>query len=154
MSLENTINEAIKQAMKAKNAGELRALRAIKSAILLAKTAENANDVLSTDDEIKLLTKLSKQRQDAIQIYKTQQREDLAEKEIEELEVIMQFLPKQLTRDELIQEVRNIIAETGAASPKDMGKVMAIASKALAGKAEGSAVSAVVKELLNNTTGA
>jgi uncharacterized protein YqeY len=149
MSLEQLINDEIKNAMRAKAEARLRALRAIKSAILLAKTAEGASDPLSADDEMKILTKLSKQRRDSLEVYQTQNRPDLAVREQEELDVIQEFLPKQLSADELRAEIQQIIAETGATSAKDMGKVIGAANKALAGKAEGKTIAAIVKELLS-----
>ncbi len=149
MSLEQLINDEIKNAMRAKAEARLRALRAIKSAILLAKTAEGASDPLSADDEMKILTKLSKQRRDSLEVYQTQNRPDLAVREQEELDVIQEFLPKQLSADELRAEIQQIIAEAGATSAKDMGKVIGAANKALAGKAEGKTIAAIVKELLS-----
>ena len=149
MSLEQLINDEIKNAMRAKAEARLRSLRAIKSAILLAKTAEGASDPLSADDEMKILTKLSKQRRDSLEVYQTQNRPDLAVREQEELDVIQEFLPKHLSADELRAEIQQIIAETGATSAKDMGKVIGAANKALAGKAEGKTIAAIVKELLS-----
>lgn len=138
----------LKAAMIAKNEGALRSLRAIKAAILLAKTAEGAKSELTEDDETKLLQKLVKQRRDSLEIFEQQNRADLAAKEKEELEVIEKFLPKQLTPEELKEAVAGIIASTGASSPADMGKVMGVATRQLAGKADGKAISALVKELL------
>lgn len=149
MSLELTINSAIKTAMLAKNEAELRALRAIKAAILLAKTAEGGTGELTEADESKLLQKLAKQRKDSLEIFRQQNREDLAKKEEEELEVIERFLPKQLSDSDLREALVRIIAETGASSPADMGKVMGTATKQLAGQADGKAISALVKELLS-----
>jgi uncharacterized protein YqeY len=148
MSLETNINAEIKTAMLGKKEADLRALRAIKAAILVAKTAEGATGELTEADEQKLLQKLAKQRKDSLEIFRTQNREDLATKEEEELAVIEKFLPKQLTEAELKQEIAAIIASTGASSAADMGKVMGVATKQLAGKADGKAISAVVKELL------
>jgi uncharacterized protein len=150
MALEQQIMAEMKDAMKAKNEAALRGLRAIKAAIILAKTAEGAQGVLKEEDEIKLLQKLVKQRKDSLAIFEQQHRADLAQKEQEEIAVIEKFLPKQLTENELREALRKIIAETGAASPADMGKVMGAATKQLAGLAEGKAISALVKELLNN----
>lgn len=147
MSLELDINGAIKTAMLAKAEAELRALRAIKAAILVAKTAEGANE-LTTEDEQKLLQKLAKQRKDSLEIFRQQNREDLAKKEEEELEVIARYLPQQLDEASLRAALTEIIASTGASSPADMGKVMGVATKQLAGKAEGKMISALVKELL------
>lgn len=148
MSLELQVMAQMKEAMKAKNEALLRGLRAIKAAILLAKTSGSGD--LTSDDEIKLLQKLVKQRKDSLEIYRQQNRADLAQKEEEEIQVIETFLPKQLEVGELKAIIQQIIAETGAASPSDMGKVMGVASKQLAGKADGKTISAVVKELLSN----
>ncbi|QHS61953.1 GatB/YqeY domain-containing protein [Chitinophaga agri] len=148
MSLELNINAAIKAAMLAKSEAELRALRAIKAAVLLAKTAEGGGAELTEADETKLLQKLAKQRKDSLDIFRQQNREDLAVKEEEELVVIERYLPKQMDEAELRTVIAEIIATTGASSPADMGKVMGVASKQLAGKADGKAISAVVKELL------
>ena len=148
MSLEQKIMEKMKDAMRSKNEGALRGLRAIKSAILLAKTEPGATDPISEADEIKLLTKMQKQRKDSLTIYNEQGRADLAQKEIEELEIIEQFLPEQLSSEDLKQFIAKVIADTGASGIKDMGKVMGIASKELAGKAEGKLISEMVKSLL------
>lgn len=148
MSLEQTINADIKTAMLAKDANALTSLRAVKAAILLAKTAEGAKDELSADDEIKIVQKLVKQRKDSLEIFEQQNRADLAEKERQEIAVIEKYLPAQLSPEELKAALQQIIAETGASSPADMGKVMGAASKALSGKAEGKAISTMVKELL------
>lgn len=139
----------LKAAMLAKDEKTMRSLRAIKAAIIVAKTAEGAHGELKEEDETKLLQKLVKQRRDSLDIFKQQNREDLAQKEQEEIQVIERFLPKQLTPDELREEIRQVIAETGAASPADMGKVMGVANKKLAGKADGKTISSVVKELLS-----
>ncbi|PUZ28155.1 glutamyl-tRNA amidotransferase [Chitinophaga parva] len=148
MSLELDINGAIKTAMLAKQEAELRALRAIKAAILLAKTAEGATGDLTPADEIKLLQKLAKQRKDSLEIFRQQNREDLAKKEEEELVVIERYLPKQMDESEIRAAISAIIAQTGATSPADMGKVMGVATKQLAGQADGKVVSGIVKELL------
>ncbi|MCH5596776.1 GatB/YqeY domain-containing protein [Niabella ginsengisoli] len=148
MSLEQTINTDIKTAMLAKDANALTSLRAVKAAILLAKTAEGAKDAISADEEIKIVQKLVKQRKDSLEIFEKQNRPDLAEKEKQEIAVIEKYLPAQLSPEELKAELQKIIAETGASSPADMGKVMGVASKAFAGKADGKAISAMVKELL------
>lgn len=148
MSLEQNINGAIKTAMLAKAEAELRALRAIKAAVLVAKTAEGASGELSEADELKLLQKLAKQRKDSLDIFRQQNREDLAKKEEEELAVIERYLPKQMDEAELRTALQGIIASTGASSPADMGKVMGAATKQLAGKADGKIISALVKELL------
>lgn len=147
MSLELDINGAIKTAMLAKAEAELRALRAIKAAILVAKTAEGAGE-LTVEDEQKLLQKLSKQRKDSLEIFRQQNREDLAKKEEEELVVIARYLPQQLDEAALRAALGEIIASVGASSPADMGKVMGAATKQLAGKADGKMISALVKELL------
>ena len=149
MSLEEKTMAQMKDAMKSKDEATLRGLRAIKAAIILAKTAEGAGGKLSEADEVKLLQKLVKQRKDSLEIYQKQDRKDLAQKELEEIEVIEQFLPKQLSGDELKKIVAEIIQQTGASSPADMGKVMGVANKQLAGKADGKSISIVVKELLN-----
>jgi uncharacterized protein YqeY len=151
MSLEQKIMGELKTAMLAKDEKALRSLRAVKAAILLAKTSEGAGGELKEDDEIKLLQKLVKQRKDSLEIYQQQNRTDLAQKESEEIEIIERFLPKQLSVDELRSEVASIIAEIGASSPADMGKVMGAATKKLAGKADGKTISALVKELLSKS---
>ncbi|OQP50673.1 glutamyl-tRNA amidotransferase [Niastella yeongjuensis] len=148
MNLEQKIMAELKPAMLAKDEKALRSLRAIKAAILLAKTSEGASGELKEEDEIKLLQKLVKQRRDSLEIFTQQNRTDLAQKEQEEIEIIEKFLPKQLSGEELKAIIANIIAETGASSPADMGKVMGAATKQLAGKADGKAISALVKELL------
>lgn len=147
MSLEQKIMEDIKTAMKAKNEAELRTLRAIKSAILLEKTSGSGVE-LTEADEMKMLQKLAKQRRDSLDIFTQQNREDLAAKEQEELLIIERFLPKPLTQEELDAALKDIIAQVGASSPADMGKVMGAASKQLAGKADGKMISETVKKLL------
>lgn len=134
--------------MLAKNNVRLRGLRAIKAAILLAKTEKGGGEALTEDVEIKVLQRLAKQRKESAEIYKTQNREDLYQIEAEELEVIEEFLPKQLSREEVITVVQDVISRTGATSVKDMGKVMGAANKELSGKADGKTISEVVKELL------
>jgi uncharacterized protein YqeY len=148
MSLEQKIMGDLKTAMLAKDEKTVRSLRAIKAAILLAKTSEGGTGEIKEEDEIKLLQKLVKQRKDSLEIFQQQNRTDLAQKEQEEIEVIEKFLPKQMSGDELKAALTKIIAETGASSPAEMGKVMGVATKALAGKADGKAISAMVKELL------
>jgi len=123
-------------------------LRAIKAAIIIAKTAEGAGGQISADEEIKMLQKLVKQRKDSLEIFQQQNRADLAQKEQEEIEVIEAFLPKQMSEEELKEALTKIIADTGASSPADMGKVMGAATKQLAGKADGKTISAMVKALL------
>src|SRR5882757_10474641 len=149
MSLEQKVMADLKAAMLAKNEAALRGLRAIKAAIIIAKTSEGAGGELKEEDETKLLQKLVKQRKESLEIYQQQQRADLARKEEEEIAVIEQFLPKQLSAEELKTALSKIIAETGASSPADMGKVMGAATKQLAGKADGKSISAAVKELLS-----
>jgi uncharacterized protein YqeY len=148
MALEQKITADLKTAMLAKDEAGLRSLRAIKAAILLAKTSEGAGGELKEEDETKLLQKLVKQRKDSLEIFQQQNREDLAKKEQEEIAIIEKFLPKQLSPEELKELLTKIITEVGASSPADMGKVMGAATKQLAGKAEGKAISALVKELL------
>src|SRR3954452_21351976 len=129
MGLEQKIMAELKTAMLAKDEKAMRSLRAVKAAIILAKTAEGSGGDLKEDDEIKLLQKLVKQRKDSLEIYQQQNRQDLAQKEQEEIQVIGKFLPKQLTPEELKAELQQIITETGASSPADMGKVMGVATK-------------------------
>lgn len=150
MSLEQKVMADLKTAMLAKDEKSLRALRAIKAAIIVAKTAQGAGGEIKEDDEIKLLQKLVKQRKDSFEIYEKQNREDLAVKEKEEIEVIEKFLPKQMDEKELKKIIGQIIAETGASSSADMGKVMGIANKQLAGKADGKTIAGIVKGLLNS----
>ena len=148
MSLEQKIMSELKIAMLAKDEKGLRSLRAVKAAILLARTSEGAGGELKEEDEIKLLQKLVKQRKDSLEIFQQQNRTDLAQKEQEEIEVIEKFLPKQLSAEELKATLAKIIADTGASSPADMGKVMGAATRQLAGKADGKTISSLVKELL------
>ncbi|WP_257658900.1 GatB/YqeY domain-containing protein [Parapedobacter lycopersici] len=148
MALQEQIDQEIKTAMLAKDNARLRGLRAIKAAILLAKTEKGPAEALTAETEIKVLQKLAKQRRESAEIYEQQHRSDLYQIEMEELTVIESFLPKQLSQAEIEQAVRQIIADTGASSMKDMGKVMAAANQQLAGKADGKTVSAVVKALL------
>ncbi|MBL7756415.1 MAG: GatB/YqeY domain-containing protein [Chitinophagaceae bacterium] len=149
MNLEQKIMAELKTAMLAKDEKALRSLRAVKAAILLAKTAEGGSGELKEEEEIKLLQKLVKQRKDSLDIFIQQNRPDLAQKEQEELDVIEKFLPKQMSADELREALSAIIAQTGAQSPADLGKVMGMATKQLAGKADGKAISTMVKEMLN-----
>jgi hypothetical protein len=148
MSLEKTINEQLKVAMLAKDEVGLRSLRAIKAAILIAKTSEGASEIMSAEDEMKLLQKLVKQRRDSLEIFTTQNRPDLAQKEREEIAVIEKFLPGQLSADALRDAVAQIIQEIGASSPADMGRTMGVATKKLSGIADGKAISEVVKSML------
>lgn len=138
----------MKEAMKAKDSVALESLRAIKSEILLAQTKSGASEDLTKEEEIKLLQKLVKQRKDSAALYLEQDRNDLAAPELAQVEIIAQFLPEQMSEDELKKIVAEIITTVGASSMKDMGKVMGMASKQLAGKADGKAISAAVKELL------
>jgi uncharacterized protein YqeY len=147
MSLEQKINDGIKAAMLAKDKVRLESMRAVKAAILLAKTSENAKDLDETA-EIKMLQKLVKQRRETAEIYINNSRRELADKELAEADIIEEFLPKQLSREEVEAAVKSIIAETGAGSVKDMGKVMGAASKQLAGKADGKLIAELVKKLL------
>jgi uncharacterized protein YqeY len=149
MALEQQIMAEMKQAMKAKNEAVLRGLRAIKAEIIKAKTEPGSGGEISEETEQKFLQKMMKQRKDSLEIFEKQNREDLAAKEREEMAVIEKFLPKQLSEAEIKEAVAKIIAETGASSPADMGKVMGAASKQLAGKADGKTISAIVKELLS-----
>jgi uncharacterized protein len=148
MSLETKVMELMKEAMKAKDEAKLRGIRAIKAALITAKTNPGANGQVSEDEELKILQKLVKQRKDSLEIFETQNRPDLAAKEKEEIDVISLFLPKQLEGEELKAAIAEIISSVGATSPADMGKVMGAASKQLAGKADGKTISAVVKEML------
>ena len=147
MNLETQIMAQLKEAMKAKNTVALEALRAVKSELLLAKTS-GAGSELSEDQEIALLQKLVKQRKEAAEQFEANDRKELAEKELAQAEVIQQFLPAQLSDEELTAAITEIVAEVGATSPKDMGKVMGAASSKLAGKAEGKLISAKVKDIL------
>ena len=148
MSLKQQIDQDIKQAMLAKNKEELEALRGIKSLILLAETEKGGSGEVATDVESKLLMKAAKQRKESAEIFQQQNRADLAEKELKQLEVISRYLPKQLNEAELTEELRKIMESIGAKSPADMGKVMGAATKQLAGKADGKMISELVKKLL------
>lgn len=150
MNLEITINQDIKKAMLAKEKEKLEALRAVKSALLLAKTEKGGAEELSDDAGIKIMQRLVKQRKDSANIYKEQGREDLAEKELFEAQVIEAYLPEQMSDEELTANIAKIIEELGATSMADMGKVMGRASKELAEKAEGKAIADKVKSLLNS----
>jgi uncharacterized protein YqeY len=149
MALEQQIMAEMKEAMKAKNESVLRGLRAIKAEIIKAKTEPGAGGEIDEATEQKFLQKMMKQRRDSLEIFEKQGRADLAVKEREEMEVIEKFLPKQLSEAEIKAALTTIIAETGAASPADMGKVMGVASKQLAGLADGKTISNIVKELLS-----
>jgi len=148
MSLTTQIDQEIKQAMLGKQEARLRGLRAIKSALLLARTEKGASEEVSEETEIKVLQKLIKQRKESADIYKAQNREDLYKIEAEEMEVIEAFLPKQMERGEIETYLKDLINRVGATSVKDMGKVMGAANKELAGKADGKTISEVVKQLL------
>ena len=149
MSLENQINDDIKAAMRAKDKKTLEALRAVKSAILLAKTDKGSDGKMAEDTGMKILQKLVKQRKDSADLYISQNRADLAEDEIFQLAVIEKYLPAQMGEDDIQKAVAEIIAETGADSMKDMGKVMGMASKKLAGKADNKLISNIVRQLLS-----
>jgi len=149
MSLKKQIEEDLKKAMLAKEKDELRALRSIKSLILLAETEKGAGDTLSRDSEMKLLAKAAKQRKDSAELFAEQNRQDLASAEIAELEIISRYLPKPLSEEEMIAVLKGIIDKTGASGPQDMGKVMGMAMKELAGKADGKMISQSVKSLLS-----
>lgn len=148
MSLELQINNDIKEAMKAKDRIRLEALRGVKKEVLEAKTAKGAAEEIADADIMKIVQKMVKQRKDAAELFASQNREDLAEKELAEVEAISVYLPAQLTQEELVPVVKAIIETVGATSMKEMGKVMGVASKELAGKADGKDISAVVKQLL------
>jgi uncharacterized protein YqeY len=148
MMISNTIDQEIKQAMLAKNQSKLRGLRAIKAALLLAKTEKGSAEEMTEDTEMKILQKLIKQRKESADIYNQQGRADLAVVEEEEIEVISNFLPKQLERAEVEAIIAKIVAESGASSMKDMGKVVGLANKDLAGKADGKLIAEIVKSQL------
>lgn len=149
MDLQNTIDQKIKEALLAKDQVSLRGLRAIKAALLLAKTEKGASEQLTEDAEIKVLQRLVKQRKESLDIYETQKRPDLAQIESEEIEVISQFLPKQLEREELEAIVREIIEKTGASNIKDLGKVMGPVNQKVAGRADGKLIAEIVKQQLS-----
>ena len=148
MSLEQQVMTDLVTAMKAKDDAGLRGLRAIKAEIIKAKTEPGANGIITEEGEMKLLQKLVKQRRDSLEIFSQQNRNDLAQKEREEITIIEKFLPKQLSESEIKELVAKIITEVGATSPADMGKVMGVATKHLSGKADGKIISTLVKELL------
>jgi uncharacterized protein YqeY len=148
MTLFDQISQDIVAAMKAKDKGRLMALRNVKKLFIEAKTAPGANDELTDEAAMKILAKLSKQGRDTAELYVSQNRPDLAEEEMIQVHVVEEYLPKPLTEDELKAALTEIIAEVGATSAKEMGKVMGVASKRLAGKADGKAISAMVKTLL------
>jgi len=148
MSLKQQIDSDIKSAMLAKNKEELMALRSIKSLILLAETEKGVTAEISSESESKLLMKAAKQRKESAEIFQKEGRDELAQKELLELEVISRYLPKQLSEEEITSEVKKIIEQVGAKGPQDMGKVMGTATKQLAGKADGKMISEIVKKLL------
>ncbi len=148
MSLESKLMADLKAAMKAKDQASLRGIRAVKAELLKFKTS-GTGDELNEEAEIKILQRLVKQRQDSLSIFEEQGREDLAVVEREEIAVITKYLPAQLSPEELKSKVQEIITQTGASSMKDMGKVMGMASKAFAGKADGKSISSMVKQLLS-----
>lgn len=150
MDLFERISNDIKEAMKAKDKVRLETLRNVKKFFLEAKTAPGANDTLTDEAALKIIQKLTKQGKDAAEIYAAQNRQDLADDELAQVTILEEYLPKQLTREELEAQIKAIIAETGAAGPKDMGKVMGAATKRLAGLAEGRTISATVKQLLGS----
>lgn len=150
MSLENTINQDIKEAMKAKDSQKLAALRAVKSAILLAKTEKGGDQGLSKEQEMALLQRLVKQRKESYELYIAQNREDLAQEEKQQMEAIEVYLPAQLSDEALKTELQAIIEALGASGPGDMGKVMGQANQKLKGQAEGARIAQMVKELLNS----
>ena len=149
MSLEITINQDIKTAMLAKNESALRGLRAIKSALIIARTEKGASDVLTDEVEIKVLQKLVKQRKESADIYKSQNREDLYQIEADEIEVIEKYLPKQMNQDDLNTYIKGLITQLNVTSVKEMGKIMGLANKELSGKADGKAISETIKSLLS-----
>lgn len=148
MSLFDQVNDDIKAAMLAKDKVKLSALRNVKKFFLEAKTAPGANDALTDEDALKIIQKLVKQGKDAAQIYIDQNRSDLADEELAQVQALESYLPKQLSTEELEAELKKIISEVGASAPQDMGKVMGVATKVLSGKAEGRAISETVKRLL------
>lgn len=148
MSLQEQVTQQLKAAMKAKDSVALESLRAIKSAILLTQTQAGAKE-LTTDDEIKLVQKLVKQRKDSAEIFRQQERIDLAEPEEAQIKIIEQFLPEQLDEATIVETIEGIIAQTNAEGMKDMGKVMGMATKAMAGKADGKTISAIVRQKLS-----
>lgn len=149
MSLKQQIDGDIKKAMLSKNKEELEALRSIKSLILLAETEKGGSDELSPEAEKKLLMKAAKQRKESAEIFEQQNRNDLADKELQQLEVINRYLPKQLSEEEIKKAILAVISEVGAKGPQDMGKVMGVATKRLAGQADGKVISELVKKILS-----
>ena len=150
MSLKQQIDTDIKNAMKAKNKEELQALRSIKSMILMAESEKGAEEVLSQDSEMKLLMKAAKQRKESAETYKENGRDELADAELVELKIIERYLPKQMSEEETKSKLKEIIDKVGASGPQDMGKVMGVATKELAGRADGKMISQLVKQILNS----
>ena len=150
MELFDIISNDIKEAMKAKDKVALDTLRNIKKVLLEAKTAPGANDTVSDETAIKLIQKLAKQGKESAELYSSQDRPELAAEELAQVAVMEKYLPKQMSEEEIAAALKEIIAQTGAAGPQDMGKVMGVATKQLAGKAEGRVISTIVKQLLNN----
>lgn len=148
MSLQNQVMEQMKEAMKSKNTVALQALRAVKSAFLLAKTESGAKEELSFEDEVKIIQKQVKQRKDSAAIFQQQGRTDLAEPELQEAAILEQFLPKAASEDEIIAVVKTVIANLNASGMQDMGKVMGVVSTELAGKADGKTIATIVRKLL------
>ena len=148
MSLTDKINNEIKEAMKAKNQERLKALRAVKSALLLAQSEKGADGQVGEETEVKILQKQVKQRKESAQVYQEQGRDDLAEPELKEAAIIEEFLPKMMSEDELRPVIKEIIEQSGASGMQDMGKVMGAATKQLAGKADNKLVSQIVREML------
>lgn len=149
MSLKQQIDSDIKTAMLNKQKEELIALRAIKSMILMAETEKGSTGELNKEGENKILMKAAKQRKESADIFRAENREDLYKKELFELEIISRYLPKQLSREEITQELKKIVEQVGASGPQDMGKVMGVATKSFAGKADGKTISEIVKQLLS-----
>ncbi|MCG8700932.1 MAG: GatB/YqeY domain-containing protein [Bacteroidales bacterium] len=149
MNIQEKVTNQIKEAMKSKDKVALEALRAAKTAFTLAKTEKGGGDDISSEEELKIIQKLVKQRNDSADIYKQQNRPELAEKEVAEAAVLEKFLPAKMSEEELEQELVKIIEQVGASAPSDMGKVMGVATKQLAGRADGKAISTKVRELLN-----
>ncbi|MFO7656222.1 MAG: GatB/YqeY domain-containing protein [Bacteroidales bacterium] len=150
MSLFDKVNDDLIASMKAQEKDKLEAIRAVKTAFLIAKSDKGAASVLTEDEELKIIQKLVKQRKESADIYKSQNRDDLYKKEIFEAEVISVYLPKQMNEEELVKVLKEIISRTGAKTPQEMGKVMGIASKELAGKADGKMIATKVKEMLGS----
>jgi uncharacterized protein YqeY len=150
MSLSEKVSADLMAAMKAKDKVVLEALRAAKTAFTLAKSEKGANSVLSADEELKIIQKLVKQRRESADIYKTQNRPDLYEKEVAEADVLEKYLPAKMSGEDLMKTLKSIIERVGAKGPSDMGKVMGVATKELAGKADGKEISAIVRQLLGS----